>query len=100
MLHVDEGGVEPGQTDYLNDLGIGQRYVGADSQIAFAHHFFNPILNHEGPPEWWMKIAPEPMDEPLCSGSANGNPGVSKSQEIGIFTLIFQPVLTRVTAVE
>ncbi|SVA67197.1 uncharacterized protein METZ01_LOCUS120051 [marine metagenome] len=36
-----------------------------------------------------MKIAPEPMDKPLCSGSANGNPGVSKSQEIGIFTFYF-----------
>jgi hypothetical protein len=30
-----------------------------------------------------MKIAPEPMDKPLWSGSANGNSGVGKSQEIG-----------------
>ena len=47
-----------------------------------------------------MKIALGALDKRLCSGPANGNSGVGKSQEIGIFKLPLHSVLTRAMAVE
>ncbi len=47
VLHVDKGGVEPGQPDDLDDLRIGDAAdMGAEGEAAVAHDPLDPIFLH------------------------------------------------------
>ena len=47
VLHVDEGRIETGEPDQLDDLRVGDAAdMGAQSEAAFAQNALDPILFH------------------------------------------------------
>jgi hypothetical protein len=50
VLHVDKGGIEPGKTDDLDDLRVGDAAgMRAEREPACIHDPFDPVLLHPHP---------------------------------------------------